>query len=160
MLLGSPLGGMPGQGFAGLMAQGCRVLILCGLEKLIPGSIEAATEAAGIYASHWSMGMATGLCPLTGRVITEQTALELLAPVRCTVIAAGGIHGAEGATTMIIEGEESAVRQAVQAVLAIKGADSAGCPVSLEECRPGSPGCGVHQGCAWRTSKGEQLHGM
>lgn len=157
MLLGRALGGMPGQGLAGLMAQGCKVIIACGLEKLIPGSIDDAIRAAGIYSPHWSMGMATGLAPLAGKVITEQKALEILAAVTCTVISAGGIDGAEGATTMVVDGEQDQVAKAVQAVLAVKGAKHAGCPVSLEECRAGSSGCGAHQSCAWRIAKGENL---
>lgn len=157
MLLGRPLGGMPGQGFAGLMAQGCRVIIACGLEKLIPGSIDEAVSAAGICSAAWSMGMAAGLTPLCGLVITEQKALEMLTGVKCTVIAAGGIAGAEGAVTLVADGEPEQVDQAVQAVLAVKGASHSGCQASFAECRSGSPGCGVHQGCAWRTEKGERL---
>lgn len=157
MLLGRPLGGTPGQGFAGLMAQGCKIIIACGLEKLIPGSIADAIAAAGIYSSDWSMGMSSGLAPLAGKVITEQKALELLAEVKCTVIGAGGIAGAEGATTLVIEGQPEQVTQAAKAVLEVKGAAHAGCPASLEECRPGSPACGVHQSCAWRAEKGERL---
>lgn len=157
MLLGRALGGMPGQGFAGLMSQGCQVIIVCGLEKLIPGPIDEAVRAAGIYSSHWSMGMAAGLAPLCGQVITEQKALETLAKVTCTVIGSGGIDGAEGATTMILDGEQAQVAKAVQTVLAVKGALHSGCSISLEECQTGSPGCGVHQSCAWRTEKGERL---
>lgn len=155
MLLGAPLGGNPGQGISGMLAQGCRVLIACGLEKLIPGSIDAAVRAAGIYASSWSMGMAAGLAPLSGEVISEQTALAMLSGAHCTVIGAGGIAGAEGGTTLIAEGSAVQVEKAVQAVLAVKGAATAGCAVSLEECGPGSPGCAVHQQCAWRKWRGE-----
>lgn len=157
MMLGRPLGGMVGQGLTGLMAQGCRIIIACGLEKLIPGSIDEAVRAAGIFSTDWSMGMATGLAPLTGEVITEKKALEMLASVQCTVISAGGIHGAEGATTMVVEGEREQVSKAVQAVLAVKDATLAGCPVSYSECQSGNPGCAVHQSCAWRATKGEKL---
>ncbi len=158
MLLGSPLGGNVGQGLAGIMSQGCRVIIACGLEKLIPGSIDEAIRAAGIHSSVWSMGMAAGLTPLTGEVVTEQKALEMIAGVNCTVIGAGGIAGAEGATTMVVEGTPDEVKMAVQAVLRLKGAPLAGCPVSLLECEaPGAPGCSVHQACAWRSGKGGDL---
>lgn len=154
MLLGRPLGGTPGQGLAGLMAQGCKVIIACGLEKLIPGSIDAAISAAGIFSTDWSLGMAAGLTPLVGEVVTEQAALEKLSGARCVVIAAGGIAGAEGATTMVVEGEADEVERAVRAVLAVKGASVCGCGVSLQECSPGSEGCAVHQQCAWRKAKG------
>lgn len=157
MLLGRPLGGNPGQGFAGLMVQGCKVIIACGLEKLIPGTIDDAVRAAGIYTADWSLGMAVGLTPLIGEVVTEQKALETIADVRCTVIAAGGIAGGEGATTMVIEGGGAAIEAALEAVAAVKGAVTCGCPVSLTECRQGAPGCGQHQACAWQRAKGGEI---
>lgn len=157
MLLGRPLGGNPGQGFTGLMAQGSKVIIACGLEKLIPGTIDDAVRAAGIYAADWALGMAVGLAPLVGELVTEQQALEAIAAVRCTVIAAGGIAGGEGATTLVIEGEAAAVESALATVAAVKGAASGGCPVSLTECGFGAPGCGQHQACAWREAKGGEI---
>ncbi len=51
------------------------------------------------------MGMAVGLIPVPGRIITELTALSLLAEVTATVIGRGGIMGgAEGATTFVVQG--------------------------------------------------------
>ena len=157
LMLGRPLGGNVGQGLAGIMTQGCRVLIACGLEKLIPGSIAEAVRAAGIYSADWSLGMATGLSPLSGEVITEQNALELISGAKCTVIGAGGIDGAEGSTTMVVEGCETAVKKAVQTALAVRGAQTAGCPESLVECEPGSPGCAQHRACAWRSAGGGEI---
>lgn len=127
------------------------------LEKLIPGSIEEAINVSGIYSPVWSMGMGTGLAPVSGEIVTEKIALELIARVKCTVIASGGIDGAEGATTMVIEGDADQVKTAVQTVLRVKGSTSAGCPVSLTECGPGAPGCSVHQACAWRMGKGGNI---
>lgn len=157
LMFGSPLGGTPGQGLAGLMAQGCQILIACGLEKLIPTSIDQAVMAAGLASFDWAMGMAVGLAPLTGTVITEKTALESLAKVSCTVIGAGGINGAEGAQTLVVEGDDLQVEKAVRQVLAVKGAKTSGDPVSLEECRRGAPGCAVHHTCAWRRAQGGNL---
>jgi len=157
MLLGRPLGGSPGLGIAGLMAQGCRLVIACGLEKLIPGTIDEAIKAGGIFSADWSMGMATGLTPLTGHLITEKRALEMIAAVHCTVIACGGIAGAEGGTTLVLEGEKTEISAAIDAILAVKGAKTTGCPASLVECTSRQEGCAVHQSCAWRTCKGEML---
>lgn len=157
MMFGSPLGGNPGLGLSGLMAQGCQVLIACGLEKLIPTSIDQAVEAAGMASFDWAMGMAVGLAPLTGKVITEQSALESLACIRCTVIGAGGIDGAEGAQTLVIEGERKEVEKIIGHVLSVKGANTSGEAASLQECVYGSPGCSVHRSCAWRKEKGGDL---
>ncbi|MBU2699524.1 hypothetical protein Ga0466249_000603 [Sporomusaceae bacterium BoRhaA] len=157
MLFGSPLGGNPGEGMAGLWAQGCQVMIACGLEKLIPTSIDVAIQAAGIQSFDWAMGMAVGLTPLVGTVITEQRALEQLADVRCVVIAAGGISGAEGAQTLAIEGEPIEVEKTVKFILSIKGARTKGVAETMKECVCGSPGCSIHRSCAWRKAQGGDL---
>ncbi|SDE30266.1 hypothetical protein [Sporomusa acidovorans] len=157
MMFGSPLGGMPGCGFAGLMAQGCKILIACGLEKLIPISIDQAVQAAGMRSMDWSMGMSVGLTPLSGQVITEIEAFRLLSDVTCTVIGAGGIQGAEGAYTLVVEGEQAEVEKAIKITLSLKQTATSGQADSLTECSTGSTGCGIHHTCAWRTQKGEKL---
>ncbi|SMB98288.1 hypothetical protein SAMN00808754_2248 [Thermanaeromonas toyohensis ToBE] len=153
IMLGRTLGGEPGKGLAGLMAQGCKVIIACGLEKLIPGSVDEAVRCSGIRGTDWSMGMAVGLVPLVGKIVTEKEALEIIARVKCVVIGKGGIDGAEGSTTMVVEGEPEEVEKAVLAVLAVKGTGTSGSPASLLECEAGSEGCRVHQACAWKHGK-------
>jgi hypothetical protein len=156
ILLGSPLGGMPGQGFSGIMSQGCKVIVACGLEKLIPGKISAACCSAGMNGTDWSMGMSCGLVPIAGEVVTEQKAMEELFQIKAVPIAAGGVCGAEGATSWILDGEEANVRQAVQAVISeIKQAEAS--RVELAECHKGSMGCARHKNCAWCRSKGGEL---
>lgn len=146
IMLGSTLGGAPGLGMAGMLAQGCKIIIACGLEKLIPTSIEAAVAAAGMRSMNWAMGMAVGLMPLYGDVVTEKVALERLFAVDCVVIGAGGIGGAEGAVTE--------VKKAISLILSLQSATTAGEKQSLEECVPGLVKCGTHFACAWRGQKG------
>lgn len=150
MMAGRALGGVPGQALAGLMAQGVQVIIACGLEKLIPGSIAEAVASAGMAACDWSLGMAVGLMPVHGRLITEKEALQILADVRCTVIGRGGIDGAEGGTTLVCEGEPDRVQKAIDAVLAVKGARTSGSELSRSECRAGHRRCREHRSCVWR----------
>lgn len=153
MMAGRILGGNVGRGLAGLMAQGCMVIIACGLEKLVPGSIDDAVRGAGIKGTAWSLGMSVGLIPLFGQVITERDALEKLSAVKCTVIGRGGIAGAEGSTTMVVEGEPSEVENAVREVLSVRGAGTSGSPESLkEECRAGIDWCKEHEACAWKRA--------
>ncbi len=158
MMFGSPLGGMPGCGLAGLMAQGCKIIIACGLEKLIPTSIDNAVRSAGMQSMDWSMGMAVGLAPIIGELVTEPDAIRLLADVECCVIGSGGIDGAEGALTMVVTGRETEVEKIVKLALTLKQAATSGQANSLAECTPGkAAGCGVHRACAWRVQKGENL---
>lgn len=157
MMFGSPLGGVPGCALTGLMAQGCKILIACGLEKMIPTSIDRAIRAAGMHAMDWSVGMSVGLAPIAGRLITEAEAIRSLANVSCTVIGCGGIHGAEGALTLVVEGAEAEVEAIIKIVLSFKQAETSGQAASLAECSSGSAGCAVHHTCAWRTEKGDKL---
>jgi hypothetical protein len=150
MMAGSLLGGNPGQGLTGLMAQGAKVIVACGLEKLIPGPIDEAVKHCGIRGTSWSLGMPVGLMPVFGQVVTEKDALEILSGARCTVIGRGGIEGAEGGTTLVAEGEEAQVQAAIDAVLGVKGAGTSGHPASMVECRAGHRRCREHWSCIWR----------
>jgi hypothetical protein len=153
MMAGSPSGGLPGEAMSGFVAEGARVIIPIGLEKLIPGSIAEAVRAAGRKATDIALGMGVGLIPITGRVVTEQDAASILAEVRATVIGRGGIMGAEGATVMAVEGEAADVERLFALVRSIKGATLSGIEESLEECRGATSRCRDHLACAYRKEK-------
>ena len=58
------------------------------------------------------MGIPCGIFPLHGRVVTEIDALEMLFPVRAFHVTSGGAGIGAGAVSLLIEGEEAAVRDA------------------------------------------------
>lgn len=153
MCIGGALGGPPGEVWAGLMGCGSKIIIPVGLEKLIPGRIQEAVTAAGRNTVHEAQGMAVGLVPIMGQVITEQDALAQLADVSCTVIAKGGIDGAEGATTMMITGSEKEVAKAAQIINEIRGCSVSGISESLAECLPGGESCRNHKGCLYKAGR-------
>lgn len=153
MMAGAPLGGGPGRAISGMMAEGVTVIIAVGLEKLIPCSVSEAVRAAGRRDVDVSYGMAVGLIPLVGRVVTEREALAIMADVRCTVIGRGGIFGAEGATTMVIDGSPEDVERALKAVEGVKGAETNGLEGSLLECDEESEGCKSHLACVYREQR-------
>ena len=94
-----------------------------GLEKLIPTPIHQATKAARLAAYDYAMGMPTGLFPWPkGKTITEIDAVEILSGATATPIAAGGLGGAEGAITLVINGTNSQIKKAVESIAASKGA--------------------------------------
>lgn len=150
IMAGSPLGGNPGKMLGGLMAEGVNILILSGLEKLIPIKIADAIKASGRKKMDISFGMAVGLIPLIGKVITEQAAIELLANVKCTVIGKGGICGGEGATTMVVEGEKDQIKKIYEHVMNIKGISTSGSMESLVECFRVGLGCKDDLACIYR----------
>jgi hypothetical protein len=152
MMAGSPGGGNPGGAISAMLAQGACLIIPIGLEKLIPGSIQEAVKASG-RDKDLSYGMAVGLIPLIGKVVTEKDAVEILSDVRCTVIGRGGIDGAEGSTVMDVEGEEVAVKGLLKIVDDIKGVGISGEESSLEECDRRSIRCKEHNSCIYRGGK-------
>lgn len=104
--------------------KGFHVILAVGLEKLIPVSI---TEAARATARHsdfdYGMGMPCGLYPVKGgTTITEIQAIEILSGTKATPIASGGLGGAEGATILVIEGDNEQVTKAIEFVEQSKGA--------------------------------------
>jgi hypothetical protein len=63
-----------------------------------------------------------GLIPLSGgKVVTEITALKILAGIDAFHVASGGCSGSEGAVTLVAEGEKGLVQKAVRFVEAVKG---------------------------------------
>jgi hypothetical protein len=152
LMYGTPLGGKPGRVISGLMAEVKHVLIAVGLEKLIPGSLPDLIRAFGRKDVELSMGIAVGLTPVLGKIITEQEAIPLLAGVRAAVIGKGGILGAEGATTLNVEGERDEVNKILQIVLSTKGKSISGIPESLAECQYPSERCRLHPTCIYKKT--------
>jgi hypothetical protein len=64
----------------------------------------------------------------------------------------GGISGAEGSTTMVIEGPRDEVEKAFEIAVSVKGSDVSGEKESLPECDHESDRCKLHRGCIYRTS--------
>jgi len=157
MMAGSPGGGNPGIAISGMLAQGARLIIPIGLEKLIPGSIQEAVKAAG-RDKDLSYGMAVGLIPLIGTVVTEKDGAEIVSDVRCTVIGRGGINGAEGSTVMDVEGEEVEVEKLLKIVDDIKGTGISGEESSMEECDGRGIRCKEHNSCIYRGGHNSPLH--
>ncbi|MFW9853606.1 MAG: hypothetical protein ACFFFG_01000 [Candidatus Thorarchaeota archaeon] len=151
MMAAAPLGHNPGKAMAGFSSQGCKVIIAVGLEKLIPGTIKEAVQASGRISIHKSMGAAVGLIPLIGEVVTEKEAIISLADVKATVIASGGIEGAEGATTLVVEGSEDETEKIFRILMDIKGAQTSGLPGSLPECNGQCPQCVRHLACVYKV---------
>ena len=99
------------------------------------------------------MGMAVGLTPIIGKIITEKEALPLLGDVTCMVIGEGGISGAEGATTMIMDGAEKQVKKVFQLVMSIKGAGVSGIAESLPDCVAPHEKCKNHRACIYKRKR-------
>jgi hypothetical protein len=149
-MAGRPGGGPPGAIWAGIQARGVQLILPAGLEKMIPGRIVDAVRAGGQQRVDLAMGACVGLMPILGRIITEIDACLTLGAERATVIGRGGINGAEGATTLVVEGEAERVKEIVLMALAANKTPTPGLPQSLKDCRPRhSPRCRNHAKCIY-----------
>lgn len=116
-----PFGGTMGKALGVLTARGVQLIIPVGLEKFIPSPLAEIAREAGSMKIDKSMGAAVGLFVVTGRVVTEIEALQMLAGVKAIPIGAGGIGGAEGARTLILEGTKERIEKAWSLIRDLKG---------------------------------------
>ncbi|KYZ76476.1 hypothetical protein AXX12_08570 [Anaerosporomusa subterranea] len=152
LLAGLEGGSAAGNALGILWSEGIQTIIAAGLEKLIPGSIIENCKLAGRKRIEKSMGMAVGVLPLTGKIITEKEAIEALTGVKATVIAAGGILGAEGATTMLIEGSATQIELVFSLILPIDSSSFHCHPDSLISCQHGGVACSKHLACVYKDN--------
>lgn len=101
-----------------IYARKINLLIPTGLEKLIY-NLRGAFKVAGQHEYVCSLGLPVSVFPLHGEVITEIDALKILFDVKATLIGAGGISGAEGSVTLVLEGNN--VKEAFNYIGSIKG---------------------------------------
>jgi len=116
-----PHGGTVGEALGVVMSRGVHFIVPVGLEKFIPGSLLEVSRKVGITKIDKSMGTSVGLTVVTGKIVTEIDALRMLVGVEVTPMGAGGIGGAEGAVTLLLEGDKKAVEKAWQLVKDVKG---------------------------------------
>lgn len=153
LMAGKDLGGETGSVYPSLEAEGIRCLVAAGLEKLSPQPLREASRAAGRKAAVWATGMAIGLIPVPGQIITELDALSILGYKNRWLIGRGGIGGAEGACTFLVEGDKNALEQLENIIHAIKGSRESGTEDSLAECLESCAGGSGHLACVYRQRK-------
>ena len=116
-----PEGGTIGWAFGTLMARGIRLIAPVGLEKLVPSVARAATYC-GQETLDYCQGLRVGLIPLTGaKVVTEITALKILAGADAVQVAAGGHSGSEGAVMLVVDAEKAVVQKSIRIIESVKG---------------------------------------
>ena len=148
MMIGRASGGGPGRAWCGMMSEVSKVIIAVGIEKMVPGNLNDVIKHTGRREVDLAMGMAVGLIPICGEIYTEIEAIKTLAKVHPQIIGRGGIRGAEGATTLIVDGERREVLKIFQLITSLKGLDESGLQESLEECIPGNK-CKFHLACIY-----------
>jgi hypothetical protein len=138
---------------APIHTEGSKLIIAVGLEKLIPGSVLEAIQHSGRDSSLWSMGASVGLVPLAGEIITEIEAIKILLGIRAIVIGRGGIHGAEGSSTMVARGDHETLKKLIHLIKWSFQQSLSGVLESIKECDRGIQACSRHKGCCYKSGK-------
>ncbi len=121
VFMAHPEGGTIGWAIGTILARGIRLIVPVGLEKLVP-SVSRAVTLCGQQTFDYCQGLKVGLIPLSGaKVVTEITALKILAGIDAFHVASGGSSGSEGSVTLVAEGEKKTAEKAIQCVEAVKG---------------------------------------
>jgi hypothetical protein len=116
ILIANPTGGTVGGGWGRVFGSHIYLIIPVGLEKLIYGDI-------------WDLARKTmvpeyigpSLYPVTGIIVTEIEALEMLSGVHAELLAAGGVAGAEGSVRLYLEGDENTMAKAKAVLDGVRG---------------------------------------
>lgn len=115
VLIGGGTSGTVGAVLGNLVGKKVNLIIPVGLEKLVYEDLNQLQRLA------WTDCEGPNLWPLTGAIITEIEALMILTGVKATLLASGGIAGAEGAVRLILEGTDAQLDAAVKLVDSVKG---------------------------------------
>jgi hypothetical protein len=153
LMAGSTGGGNVGASLSNWYTEGVKVLIPVGIEKLVPGDLEKSIEKASRKDTGFSNGMSVGLLPLNGELFTEIEAFKMYGDVKVSVIGSGGIFGANGSSTFLIEGETEIINKIIGIIKNIKDSKPSvsGETNSLLECSYPTDRCKYHEGCSYKS---------
>ena len=115
VLIGAPKGGTIGASLPAVVGRRVRLIIPVGLEKRVYENID---EIAAQMNAPGAKG--PSLLPVPGEVFTELDAIELLTGAKASLVAAGGVSGAEGSVWLTISGkpaQEKAAEALIQSVI-------------------------------------------
>jgi hypothetical protein len=115
ILIGHPKGGTIAAAIQAVIGKRVKLLLPVGLEKRNSENLDEITSLLNRADS-------TGprMFPVTGEIITEIEAIELLYGLKARLVAAGGVCGAEGAVWIAIEGDSEQLELAKKSLELIK----------------------------------------
>lgn len=102
--IGHDVGGTSLVAVSAVIGRRAQLIVPIGLEKRVFGDV---SELALLCNA--SDGEGPGLLPLPGTIFTELDAIKLLTGADATMIAGGGVYGAEGAAWLVVNGTEEQI---------------------------------------------------
>ena len=116
VLMAAATGGTIGRYIPLALARGIDLLIPISLAKSVHTPIADLAADLGSRKLDLSMGLKCGMFPLTGHIVTEIEALELLFGIRATHICSQGIGAGTGSISLLLKGNEDAVQKAFERI--------------------------------------------
>ncbi|TKG89385.1 hypothetical protein EYV94_25510 [Puteibacter caeruleilacunae] len=123
VLIGHPTGGTIGKMLPVIKDNRARLIIPVGLEKNISAPMAQLLDKHKNKLENVGRSVPR-IWPLPGEVFTEIEAIKQFADVEVYQLASGGLAGAEGAVSLVIEGNKSEVEKALNIVNDIQGEPS------------------------------------
>lgn len=115
VLIADPKGGTIGNLYVRAKGKGLVYIIPIGLEKMIAGDIIELSNELGIDEVDAANGFTCGMMPVTGDIITEIQALELLySTVSVEHVASGGLKEGKGTVVLLIDGEKDEIEKILE----------------------------------------------
>ncbi|MGB5216780.1 MAG: hypothetical protein WBN66_00640 [Smithella sp.] len=111
VLIGAPKGGTIGASLLAVVGRRVKLILPVGLEKRVYENID---ELAAKMNAPGAQG--PRLLPVPGEIFTELDAIELLTGAKVSLVAAGGVSGAEGSVWLTVSGK-SAQEKAAEALI-------------------------------------------
>lgn len=121
ILLAGKGGGTIGTAWGYIVSNGIQLVIVAGLEKLVPVSLTDFVSQMGSDIIDVTQGWKCGMLVVHGHIITEMEAMKFLFGVEAMPIGGGGIDGAEGCKIFLLEGAKNNINLAMEVLDKIKG---------------------------------------
>jgi hypothetical protein len=120
VLMGSLKGGTIGATIDTINRHKINLVLPVGLEKSVVTDVYSIQEELEKNEATWR-GAPLRLMPLSGTVVTEIEALEILTGAKAVLVSAGGIGEAEGSIRLLLKGDPEKVRKAAALIADIQG---------------------------------------
>lgn len=120
VLMAAPNGGTIGKYVPTCLARGIEVVVPVSVAKSIHASIGDLSQRMGSHRLTQGDGLACGLYPLAGTVVTEIEALHLLYSVEAVHVASGGVGEGIGSVSLTLDGRDEDVARALAALNELK----------------------------------------
>ena len=116
ILIGGGSSGTIGSAIGNIVGKRIELILPVGLEKSVYGDI---VEISRALSGEGTRGPT--LMPVFGTIVTEIEALEILTGVRAMQVAAGGVGGAEGSISLLLEGTAEQIERTEELLDGIYG---------------------------------------